>query len=120
MNAADLYVVCTLSFCFLFLTLHVYSKEQNPPREANPFSASQEISRILWNTKFNYSVHKIPQPVRILLQINPDFLKVHRNIILQSTSASSKWPLSLRLPHQNPVCTSFSPPYLIHDPPNTH
>jgi hypothetical protein len=32
----------------------------------------------------------------------PKFLKIHLNIILQFTSWSPQWSLSLRLPHQHP------------------
>ena len=38
-----------------------------------------------------------------------NFLKIHLNIILSSTSWSPQWPLSLRLPHQHPVHTSILP-----------
>jgi len=48
----------------------------------------------------------------ILSQINPihistsPFLKIHLSIILPYTPGSSKWSLSFRFPHQNPVYNS--------------
>ena len=54
-------------------------------------------------------------PVPILSQLHPvpttpsNFLKIHLNIILPSTSWPPQWPLSLRLPHQHPVHTSILP-----------
>jgi len=40
--------------------------EQNPSWEANLFSASQEIPRILQSPKVYYRVHKTQSPVPIL------------------------------------------------------
>ena len=89
-----------------------YSTEQSPSREVNRFSASQEISRILWTPKLHYGIHKCPPPVPVLSQLDPvhtstsHFLKIHFNNILPSTPGSPNWCLSRRFPHQNLVHTS--------------
>ena len=92
-----------------------YSMEQSPSWEANWFSASPEIPRILWNPKVHYSNHKCPPPDPILSQLDPvhtltsHFLKIHLNIILPFMPGSPKWSISLRFPHQNPVYASPLP-----------
>jgi len=89
--------------------------EQSPSWETSRFSASQEIPRIVWNPEVHYRIHMCPPTVPILSQLDPahtltfHFWKTSLNIILPCTPGSSKWPLSVRFPHQNPVCTSLLP-----------
>ena len=88
---------------------------QSPSWEANWFAASQEIPRILRNLKVHYRTHKRPPPISILGQPNPvhiptsHLLEMHPNIIHPSTPRPPQWSLSLRLPHQDPIHTLFSP-----------
>ena len=68
-------------FCYYLLTFLLW--EQCPSWEANWFSASQEIPRILWNPMVHYRIHKCPPPVPILSQLDSvhtptsHLLKIH-------------------------------------------
>ena len=55
----------------LFAYLLTYSTEHSPSWEANRFSVSQEIPRILRNPEVHYRAYNSPPPVPILSQINP-------------------------------------------------
>jgi hypothetical protein len=86
--------------------------KQSPPWEANSHSASQEIPLLLLNPKVHHRVHKSPQSVTILSQMNPvhSFLpylpNIHFNIIFPSTCRSSPWSLLFTFLDQNFVFIS--------------
>ena len=88
------------------------SMEQNLSWKANRSSAGQEFPLF---PKVYYRNHKRPLPAYILDQNNiihnppSHFLNRNFNIILPSTPTSSQWSLSLRFPHQKPVCNSLLP-----------
>jgi hypothetical protein len=71
--------------CYLITYLFTHSIQHSTSWEANQFAASQEIPRILRNPKVYYRIHKCPQPVPILSQLNPahvptsHFLNIHRH-----------------------------------------
>ena len=70
--------------------------QQSPSWEANRFSASQEITRLLLNPKVHYRTHERQLPVPVFNQIDPvraptaNFMKIRLNIILPSTPGSPK------------------------------
>jgi hypothetical protein len=80
-----------------------YSMEQSPSWEANRFSATQEIPLILCNPKVHYRIHNSPvncpclEPDRSIHSLTSHFLKIHLNIIFQSTSDYPHKPVELFL-----------------------
>jgi hypothetical protein len=64
---------------------------EHSPLEANSHSASQEIPRLLWISKFDYRIHKVSLLVPVLSQIYPVhnfppfFRKIQSNIIFLPT-----------------------------------
>ena len=125
----EIFLVYFRQYCYLVTYVLNYIltffMQQSPSWEANQFSASKEIPRILWNVKVHYHIYICLSPFPIPSQINPvhartsHFLKIHLNIIHPSMPGSSKWPLSLRFPHQIPIYTPllphtcYSPAHLI-------
>jgi hypothetical protein len=62
----------------------------------------------MWNPRVHCRIHKCPEPVPILSQLDAvytptsHFLKIHLNIIF----SSPKWSRALRFSYQNPVYAS--------------
>ena len=89
--------------------------EHSPSWEAKRSSDCQEIPCILWNPKVHYCIHKYLPPLPVLRQYNTihpspsHFLMIHFNSIIPYTPRSSKWTLSIRSSHQNPVWTCLVP-----------
>ena len=77
------------------------------------FSASPEITRILWNWKVHYCIDKGPLPVPLLNQINPvhacpsQFLKIHLILSFHFCLGLPSGPFPSSFPLKTPVYTSF-------------
>ena len=67
------------------LIVLTYLIMEQSPWEANRFSASKKIPRILWNPKVYFRIYKCPPPVPILSQMEP----VHART---SYFSKVKWP----------------------------
>jgi len=109
------YSIVSFKWRVVHTCLITHSMQQSPSWDADRFSASQEIPRILWNPKVHYRVYKCPPPVPIRSQISP----VHapliplpwRSVLILSSHLRlrSMWSLSLRFHYQNPACTASVP-----------
>ena len=101
--------------CQCWMYLLTYSMVQSPSWEANWFVACREIPSISRNPKVHYRTHKRPPPVPILGQPNPvhiptsHLLEIQPNINHPSMPRSPQWSLSLRFPHQDPICPPLLP-----------
>ena len=100
------FVINILILLEIFHILSIYKILYNYPTPYSGVFLEKLIVLHLFN-KLQYSKELFAS--HILNQINPVpsyFLKIHSNIIRPFRPGSSKLSLSLKFPHQSPVCTS--------------
>jgi hypothetical protein len=77
--------------------------ELSPSRETAKYAATQELPKIIMNSKFHYRLHKwhafllTSSPINLVHTTQFYLSKIHFNIIRSYTSKYSKLPLSLSL-----------------------
>ena len=92
----------------------INSKDQSPPWEANRFSASKEIPRLLWNLKVHYRIHKGSPLLPILSQLDPVHTPIDLNIILSFTPRPSSGLLTWGVPDKTIYASLPSPHHASH------
>ena len=81
---------------------------EQSPWKARRSSTNQEIPRISWKPEVHYSIPKsvsLSRTISVWSTSPYCFLQIHFNSSYLRLK-SSKWSLSLGLPHQNSVCIS--------------
>ena len=112
----------TFSKTAVITSLLTYFMEQSPSWEANRFSGSQEILRILMKPKVHYRIHKCPPAVSILSQLDPSMpphLTSWRSILILSYiyALISRVVSFSQVSPPKPCIRLSSPPYALHPPP---
>ena len=100
---------CEISYLFLTPYSRVLLDELAGFQLVKKFPAFYGTRRFI--TAFTSAHHLSLSCASSIQSIPPtsDFLKIHLDIILPSTSGSPKWSVSLRFPHQNHVYVSPLP-----------
>ena len=93
-----------------------FPRRKNWTHGAQPFFKTLFLNSKRNSSKIRYGVHKRPPLIRILSQTDPvhaqlpkDFVKMYFNIILSSTSETSKFSLSFSFPQVNLYAPTFPP-----------